>query len=113
MTDESTMEISHDDIDEAREYLTRAMGALHENRITVELELQRAHARLGGEKDDLYEESMPSDSSDTGDLQPRDRCPECGELVELVSVDPLEEHCIGFACNYYRALGVDGTVIRE
>lgn len=58
MTDseESRRELSQDDVDEAREHLARVMGALNENRINVELELQRAHATLGGGKEELYSE---------------------------------------------------------
>lgn len=54
-----------------------------------------------------------SDRSEGGDLQPRDRCPYCGGPVDHVSDDPLEEHGLALACNYYRAEGIDGEVIED
>jgi len=45
-------------------------------------------------------------------LEARERCPKCGESLVHESRDPLEEFCIGFGCDYYRAEGGNG-VIRE
>jgi rRNA maturation protein Nop10 len=49
------------------------------------------------------------ESRDDPDLTPRESCPKCGG--EVVSFDPLEEHCLN-PCDYYRAEG-NGGVIRE
>lgn len=54
-----------------------------------------------------------SENSANGDLQPRERCPRCSSLLSHESTDPLEEFCIEPGCDYYRAKGVDGTVIRN
>lgn len=48
----------------------------------------------------------------TDDLEPREQCPKCGANVVTESKDPLEEYCIDFNCDYYRAAGCGG-VIRE
>lgn len=37
------------------------------------------------------------------DMEPRERCPKCNELLMHESKDPLEEYCINFPCDYYRA----------
>jgi uncharacterized protein with PIN domain len=54
-----------------------------------------------------------SEEAPAGDLQSRERCPKCGGPVEQASDDPAEEFCTDLACNYYRAVGVDGEVMRE
>ena len=46
-------------------------------------------------------------------LEPREQCPKCGGSVEVESEDPLEEYCIEFNCEYYRAARFGGGVIRE
>lgn len=46
-------------------------------------------------------------------IVPRDDCPKCGVTVYVESQDPLEEHCLAPECDYYRAEGGDGDVIRE
>lgn len=51
--------------------------------------------------------------ADGQDLMPRERCPDCDELLVTESADPLEEYCINPACGYYRAEGADGSPIRE
>ena len=38
--------------------------------------------------------------------EPRERCPNCGELLVVESEEPLEEYCINMPCDYYRAEGV-------
>lgn len=54
---------------------------------------------------------MPTDREE--EATPRDRCPYCGELVEHVSKDPLEESCTRFGCDYYRAEIAPGQVIYD
>lgn len=46
------------------------------------------------------------------DVEPRERCPNCGDLLEHASRDPLEEYCINPVCGYYRAES-GGEIIRE
>jgi hypothetical protein len=58
-------------------------------------------------------EIMPNEESTAETLQPRERCPRCSSLLSHESRDPLEEFCIEPACDYYRAEGTDGTVLRE
>jgi uncharacterized protein with PIN domain len=55
---------------------------------------------------------MTNDDLTAGDLQPQERCPTCGGAVEHVSREPLEEFCSNVPCDYYRAKGMDGEVIR-
>lgn len=55
---------------------------------------------------------MTADDSEKN-LQPRDRCPDCGGAVHTESVDPLEEYCLNYPCEYYRAAGGPDGVIRE
>lgn len=45
------------------------------------------------------------------DIEPRDDCPVCGSSVEQVSVTPLEEHCMEFTCDYYRAEAGDDVIL--
>ena len=47
------------------------------------------------------------------DLERRERCPTCSSLLVHESMDSLEEYCIEPGCDYYRAEGIDGRVIRE
>lgn len=54
-----------------------------------------------------------TNSSTAEELQPRERCPNCSSSLVHESKEPLEEYCIEPGCKYYRAEGVDGTVIRE
>jgi hypothetical protein len=46
-------------------------------------------------------------------LEPAEECPVCGGSVEHESVDPLEEYCIEYQCDYYRAAKFGGGVILE
>lgn len=56
MTDESKCEIRREEIEEARERIEMAMDHVkHREWAAMEIDLQHAHAALGGEKDDLYE----------------------------------------------------------
>lgn len=61
---------------------------------------------------DCNKERMSNEKSDN-DLQPRERCPKCGGSILVESTDPLEEYCLNHPCDYYRAEGSEGGVIRE
>jgi len=52
-------------------------------------------------------------SGNSDSLEPREYCQKCGEPLVHESRDPLEEFCINGTCDYYRAKGIDGSVIRE
>lgn len=54
---------------------------------------------------------MPEESSSS--LEPKTRCPYCNTLLEHSDGESLEEYCIGAGCDYYRAEGMGGEVIRE
>jgi len=46
-------------------------------------------------------------------FEPVDRCPVCAGAVDVESEDPLEEFCIEFNCEYYRAEVAGGGVTIE
>lgn len=54
----------------------------------------------------------PADTADQN-LEPRERCPVCGELLVVESEDPLEEYCTNHPCDYYRAELAGGGVREE
>jgi len=62
---------------------------------------------------DLEGEAADEWQMDSSELELRERCPKCGDLLEHESKNPLEEFCIAVTCDYYRAEGADGEVIRE
>ncbi len=62
MTEEHDTEVEREDIEEARRRLAKAMACLSVDmdggdRGKLELQLQHAHARLGGSKDKLYSQT--------------------------------------------------------
>ena len=51
--------------------------------------------------------------TEPGGLEQRERCPRCSSLLEHADSEHLEEYCIEPGCDYYRAEGAKGEVIRE
>lgn len=61
----------------------------------------------------VYQLVWALQEADTAEgLEPRERCPDCSELLVVESEDPLEEYCINPACGYYRAADGNGGVIQ-
>ena len=52
-------------------------------------------------------------NTEPGRLEQRERCPHCSSLLEHADSGYLEEYCIEPGCDYYRAEGAKGEVIRE
>ena len=46
-------------------------------------------------------------------LERQERCPRCSSLLEHADSEFLEEYCIEPGCDYYRAEGASGEVIRQ